>query len=298
MEEATASQESAPERASDNEPPEEATSDLERQLDSLLSSMTRPGRAPATVDPEEGFVAPEPVENRAKPSGGTILAEPKAADAADAPGAPDASEASEASDAPAASAGHGTRGDLVDLDALLAAEADSAFGAPEPPPDAAPVAEPTPKPPPRAPKTEEAFLDLESLERVAAGLPLEEALPEPPEETPAPKETPPAPQKQADASTPDPEPEPTAEPKTKPETKTKTKTGPKTDRLAFLKTLPHRVASLLDGPVRQVAPALPEAVGPTPEARASTLRLLLGLAGVCLAGPGLAMVLVGLFKGG
>lgn len=286
MEEATASEGSAPERAPDNEPPEEATSDLERQLDSLLSSMTRPGRAPATIDPEEGLVAPEPVENRAKPSGGTTLAKPEAADA---PGAPDAS---------AASAGHGTGGDLLDLDALLAAEADSAFGAPEPPPDAAPVAEPTPKPPPPAPKTEEAFLDLESLERVAAGLPLEEALPEPPEETPAPKETPPAPQKQADASTPDPEPEPTAEPKTKPETKTKTKTGPKTDRLAFLKTLPHRVASLLDGPVRQVAPALPEAVGPTPEARASTLRLLLGLAGVCLAGPGLAMVLVGLFKGG
>ena len=189
-------------------------------------------------------------------------------------------------------------GDMLDLDALLAAEADVAFGDPE----GVDAGSTRPGPAVR----EEAFLDLAGLEREAAGLPAEtpgRAADEPPASATPPPD--PAVEAVAD-STPAPAPAPPAD--AAPATATATASmhadrgeaeaeAPPADAPGSrrLRLLP--LVALLDRPVRVLGGALPPRVGPTPAERTRALRLAIGLAGACLAFPGLAMLALGLLRG-
>ena len=275
--------------AADAPPP--ASSDLERQLDSLLSSLERPGGVPAP--------APAPGSGSGSGSGTTLGVGGAAGATAVVDAMVDQRVEAAIAEAAVGEAGSpplaGDDLEVMDLDALLAAEAGSAFAEEE-------AGLPTPPPPPpgaaaaTAPQEDDIF-DLASLEREAAGLaaeppePLEapEALAEAARDAPEPQpdgeaEPGPAPEPPPEAAPPAAE-EPAAPPAPRPAR------GPRSPR--GRRRLIRPVAELLDAPVRRLGPTLPAAVGEEAADRSRAVRLCLGLAGVCLALPGLLMLALG-----
>lgn len=299
-------------RATNPDAPAPPSSPLEAQLDLLLSSLERPAGSAAaeilthrlTHDPGQ-FAADQLVETRMASAIAAVDRASKlptiTAQAGPEPKPPGATT---------------DPGEIMDLDALLAAEAAAVFGE-----------EPGTEPDrfDRNLEREAAFLDLASLEREAAGLPPEpggllmpmldaaqpvldsgrEVLNLPFEPPLGPLDAaPPGAQPgrlqatpvalTAGAAVPSkvpamPAAQPSADPASK-ESQGAPAAGP-TGRGFFLP-----IALILDAPVRRLGGSLPALLGDNPAARCQQARLCLGLAGLCLGLPGLTMILVGLLS--